>query len=97
MAYQLGLGSFFINENGFVLCVNIMGGQDPLINLLISNRCDDIMGDGVEPLQGWLFSKDMLVKARWDTLFNSIVDTGQKFWKLFSSLSHKIALSWGKV
>lgn len=58
-----------------------MGGQHPLKNILISNKCDGIMGDGVEPPPGWLFNKDILGRARWGVLFNSIGDMGQKFRK----------------
>ena len=34
-----------------VLCVNITDIQDQFMNILISNRCDVIMGDVVEPSQ----------------------------------------------
>lgn len=61
-------------ENGPVLCVNIMGGKDPLMKIFISSRCDDVTGDGVESLPGLLFRR-----ASWGALFNSISDTGQKF------------------
>lgn len=34
-------------RNGPVLLVNIMGSQEPLLNIFISNRYNDIVGDGV--------------------------------------------------
>lgn len=34
-------------RNGPVLLVNIMGSQDPLLNIFISNWYNDIVGDGV--------------------------------------------------
>lgn len=52
----------------------------------ISNRCDDVTGDGVESLPGLLFHR-----GRWGALSNSIGETGQKFRKWFHSLQNKTA------
>ena len=73
-----------------LLCVNIMGSQDPLMNILISSRCGDIAGNCVELLPGLQYNKDIPGRARWDAFFNTIGDTGQKFRKLFHNLLDKI-------
>lgn len=59
------------------------------MNILISNRYNGVMGDGIEPLPGKLFNKDIRGRARLDALFNSIGDMGQKFRKWFLSLLNK--------
>ena len=69
--------------------VNVMGGQDPLMSVSISNRCDNIVGDGGNPLSGELFNKDIFCRARWAMNFNSVCDMDQKNQKMSLQLDEK--------